>query len=105
MWEGRMGWTWFCQGSRGRTTPIDGRKLKPDRRFKQASVEIGYFARWRRLNNSRLGFVLRHHLVALSAGTLEEDLALSGVVRRANDAFLLHALHQGGGAVVADLQA
>ncbi len=34
-----------------------------------------------------------------------QDLALSGVVGRADDAFLLHPLHQRGGAVVADLQA
>src|SRR5262245_4976953 len=33
-----------------------------------------------------------------------EDLALAGVVGLADDALFLHALHQRGGAVVADLQ-
>src|SRR5690242_18580789 len=35
----------------------------------------------------------------------DQDLALAGVVGLADDPFLLHPLHQRGGAVVADLQA
>src|SRR5712692_5662678 len=33
-----------------------------------------------------------------------QDLAFAGVIGGADDAFFLHALHQRGGAIVADLQ-
>ena len=39
------------------------------------------------------------------ASGFDEDLAFSGVVGGADDAFGLHALHDRGGAVVADLEA
>src|SRR5690606_32503071 len=37
--------------------------------------------------------------------TLDQNLALSGVIGGPDDAFLLHTLDDGGGAVIADLQA
>ena len=49
--------------------------------------------------------LVRHLVVALGGGDFDEDLALADMVGGADDALLLHALDEGGGAVVADLQA
>src|SRR5271167_3930378 len=43
--------------------------------------------------------------IALVLFTANQDFALSGMVGLADDAFLFHALHERGGAVVADLKA
>src|SRR3984957_14645675 len=40
--------------------------------------------------------------IGILVGAFDEDFALAGVIGLADDAFLLHALHQRGGAIVAD---
>src|SRR3954470_7285275 len=43
-------------------------------------------------------------LLFVEGGRSDQDIAFSGMVGRSDDALLLHALHQRGGPVVADLQ-
>src|SRR5262245_12507573 len=42
--------------------------------------------------------------IALPAPAVDQDLALAGMIGLADDPFLLHPLHDRGGAIVADLQ-
>src|SRR5262245_49084695 len=76
-----------------RVIPLSCRPLLP--RF--GLVEVSFFRE----------IMLQMRLESVPAALLvaDEDFALSGVIRRAHNAFQFHAFHQRSGAVVADLQA
>src|SRR5271154_5292436 len=61
--------------------------------------------------NSRLStyrassrFSIRLLSIGIIVGALNQDFPLAGMIGLSDDAFLFHALHQRGGAVVTDLQ-
>jgi hypothetical protein len=60
------------------------------------SLDSGLFAKPAILNSAVLEAIVRRIFG-------DQYLALAGVVGLADDAFVLHALHNGGGTIVADL--